>query len=34
MGGPVGGVVGGRIMKRIWVRNLRVLKAKVEGPAS
>jgi hypothetical protein len=34
MGGPVGGVVGGRIMKRIWVRNLRVLKTKVEGPPS
>jgi hypothetical protein len=30
MGGPVGGVFGGRIMKRIWVRNLRVLKATVE----
>ena len=30
MGGPVGGVVGGRIMRRIWHRNLRVLKGLVE----
>ena len=30
MGGAVGGVVGGQVMKRIWKRNLRVLKALVE----
>lgn len=30
MGGPVGGLVGARIMKRIWTRNLRTLKALVE----
>ena len=31
LGGPVGGVVGGRIMRQIWKRNLRVLKALVES---
>jgi hypothetical protein len=31
MGGPVGGVVGGRIMRLIWKGNLRRLKALVEG---
>ncbi|MEZ5138283.1 MAG: SRPBCC family protein [Acidimicrobiales bacterium] len=31
MGGPIGGVVGGRVMKRIWRRNLTVLKALVES---
>ena len=31
MGGPVGGVVGGRVMRQIWKRNLRVLKALVES---
>jgi hypothetical protein len=31
MGGPVGGVVGGVVMRRIWKRNLRVLKALVES---
>ena len=31
MGGPVGGVVGGRVLKQIWKRNLRRLKARVEG---
>lgn len=31
MGGPVGGVVGGRIMRLIWQANLRRLKAIVEG---
>ena len=31
MGGPVGGVVGGKVMKRIWRRNLRSLKGIVEG---
>lgn len=30
LGGPVGGVVGGRVMRRIWVRNLRTLKHLVE----
>ncbi|WP_436793187.1 SRPBCC family protein [Actinospongicola halichondriae] len=30
MGGPVGGLVGGRILKLIWKRNLRSLKARVE----
>jgi hypothetical protein len=33
MGGPVGGIVGGRIMRLIWKRNLRRLKAIVEGGA-
>ncbi|MCU1351415.1 MAG: hypothetical protein JWM05_624 [Acidimicrobiales bacterium] len=31
MGGPVGGVVGGRIMRRIWRGNLHALKRLVEG---
>jgi len=31
LGGPVGGVVGGFVMRRIWRRNLRVLKALVES---
>ena len=30
MGGPVGGVAGGRVMKRIWRKNLAVLKDLVE----
>ena len=30
MGGPVGGVAGGRVMRRIWKRNLAVLKDLVE----
>ena len=34
MGGPVGGVVGGRIMRQIWKRNLRVLKALIESGRS
>jgi uncharacterized protein YndB with AHSA1/START domain len=34
LGGPVGGVVGGRIMRQIWKRNLRVLKALVESGRS
>ena len=31
MGGPVGGVVGGWVMRKIWRKNLRVLKALVES---
>lgn len=31
LGGAVGGVVSGRVMRRIWKRNLRVLKGVVEG---
>ena len=31
MGGPLGGVVGGRILRRIWKANLRQLKARVEA---
>jgi hypothetical protein len=31
MGGPVGGVVGARVMRVIWRRNLRNLKAIVEA---
>jgi len=31
MGGPVGGVFGGVIMRSIWKRNLRVLKALIES---
>lgn len=31
MGGPIGGVVGGQIMKRIWKKNLRTLKDLVEA---
>lgn len=31
LGGPVGGVVGARILRRIWKRNLTVLKALIEG---
>jgi uncharacterized protein YndB with AHSA1/START domain len=31
LGGPVGGVVGGRVMRQIWKKNLRVLKALVES---
>jgi hypothetical protein len=30
MGGPIGGLVGGRVMKRIWKANLRRLKTRVE----
>ena len=31
MGGPVGGILGGVIMRQIWKRNLRVLKGLVES---
>jgi hypothetical protein len=34
MGGPVGGVVGGRIMRQIWKKNLRILKALIESGRS
>jgi hypothetical protein len=34
MGGPIGGVVGGRILKRIWKKNLSVLKALIESGRS
>lgn len=30
MGGPVGGVVGGQILKLIWKRNLRLLAARFD----
>lgn len=30
MGGPLGGLVGARVMTRIWRRNLRTLKAQIE----
>lgn len=30
MGGRLGGVVGGRVMRRIWKKNLRTLKQRVE----
>lgn len=33
MGGPVGGLIGAPIMKRIWRGNLRSLKARIEGDA-
>ena len=31
LGGPVGGVVGGRVLRLVWRRNLRNLKRLVEG---
>ena len=31
LGGPIGGVVGGRVMRRIWRHNLGALKRLVEG---
>lgn len=31
MGGPVGGIVGGLILKQVWKRNLRDLRRRVEG---
>lgn len=33
MGGPVGGLVGGRILRLVWKRNLGALKRLVEAPA-
>ncbi len=30
LGGPVGGVVGGRVMRRIWKHNLAVLRGLIE----
>lgn len=31
MGGPVGDLVGGRVLAAVWRRNLRALKARVEA---
>jgi hypothetical protein len=31
MGGPFGAVVGGEVLRQVWGRNLRTLKALVEG---
>jgi hypothetical protein len=31
-GGPAGALVGGRVLKLVWRRNLRRLKTMVEGP--
>jgi hypothetical protein len=31
MGGPLGGALGARVLRRIWRRNLRNLKRQVEG---
>lgn len=31
LGGPIGGVVGGQVLKLVWRKNLRHLKAMVEG---
>lgn len=31
MGGPAGALVGGRVLARVWRRNLRGLKRRVEG---
>ena len=31
MGGRVGSVVGGQVLKRIWRHNLGILKARIEG---
>ena len=33
MGGPIGGVVGGQILRLVWKRNLRALKRTVESTA-
>jgi uncharacterized protein YndB with AHSA1/START domain len=34
MGGPVGGAIGGLVLRAVWKRNLRTLKKRVErGPA-
>jgi hypothetical protein len=34
MGGPIGAVVGGQVLKLIWKRNLKELKTIVEGSGS
>lgn len=34
MGGPIGGVVGGAILRAVWRRNLRLLEARFAGPAA
>jgi len=31
MGGPAGALVGGRVLKLVWRRNLRTLKQRIEG---
>ena len=31
LGGPIGALIGGQVLKVIWRRNLRALKARVEG---
>jgi hypothetical protein len=31
MGGPIGGLVGGRVLSLVWRANLRRLKRRVEG---
>jgi hypothetical protein len=31
MGGPVGGVVGGQVLRLVWKRNLRNLKRRLEA---
>jgi hypothetical protein len=31
LGGPVGGVVGSRVMKAVWRRNLGRLRARIEA---
>jgi hypothetical protein len=31
MGGPIGALVGGQLLKLIWKRNLRLLKSIVES---
>lgn len=33
LGGPVGAVVGGQVLRLVWRRNLRALKRRIEGAA-